>query len=136
MADLDHSPLADTMKKMPLAGALIDMFQAAEVAPEAPCRLAVEVEVEGAALVPDERVVEGIRMLLVAAGEAEETEETEEVTVLHEQTHRDSRRPRRNWTPRWRTTSTPTAVPRSLLRKLLLRPAERLLHPLTLMTLT
>jgi hypothetical protein len=130
VADLDRSPLlADTMKKMPLAGALTDMFLA-EVVPEAPCHLVVEDVVP----VPDERVVvEGIRMRVAVAGEAEQTEET---AVLHEQIRRDPRRPRRNWTPRWRITSTPTAEPQSLLRKLP-RPAERLLlHLLSLMIWT
>lgn len=117
---------------MRLVEALIVMFR--EVAAlEAPCRLVVE----GAAPVLDERVVEGTRTVPAVAGEA-----AEETAGPHDRTCRDPRRPKKNWTPRWRTTSTPTAGRQSLLLKplpeplpSLLRPTERLLRLLTLMTL-
>lgn len=134
------------MKKMQPAGALIAMFQAVAVAPEAPCHPVVG----GVALVPVETAVEGIRTRLVVAGAEEmeevegmegmeETEETEEMAVLREQTHRGPRRPNKSWTPRWRIISTPMAAPQSLLRKLLrklLHPAERPLRLFTSMILT
>lgn len=113
---------------MRLAEASIDTFREA-AALEAPCRPVVA----AVALVLDGRVVEGTRTVLVVVGVVEE------MAVLHEPTRRDPRRRKKNWMPRWRTTSTPTAGRQSLLPKplpnLLLRPTERPLRPLTLMTL-
>lgn len=134
MAGPDPSPLTeDTTKKTLPVEALIDTFQAALVAHEVLCRLVVAQE--DVALVPAAKLEE-IRIRLVVAKEAEEAEEEE--PVLSEQTLLDLRRLRRNWTLRWRITSTPMVELQSLPQKLpqkQLHQAKRPLRLLTLMTL-
>lgn len=114
---------------MLLVEALIDTFQAVVAVHEVLCRLVVAQE--DVALVPAAKVEE-IRMQLVAA------EVAGEELVLSGQTLLDLRRLRRNWTLRWRITSTPTVELQSLLQKLpqkQLRQAKRPPRRLTLMTL-
>jgi hypothetical protein len=131
VAGLDPSLLTeDTTKKMLLVEALIDMFQVVVVVHEALCLLVAAQE--DVALVPAAKVEE-IKIRLVAAAEV-----AEEEPVLSEQTLLDLRRLKRNWTLRWRITSTPMvelqSLPQKLPQKLLHQP-KRPPRRLTLMTL-
>lgn len=113
------------MKKKLLAGASIDTFQVVVAAPGALCRLAAAQE--DVALVLAEKVGE-IKTRLAAA------EVAVEEPVLSEQILLDLRRPKKNWTLRWRIISTPMVELQSPLQKPL-RQAKQPQRQLTPMTL-